>query len=181
MREALASILEARLEFEGARVVDLFAGTGACAFELLSRGAAQAVLVERDPRACADIVASARALGLDDRVHILCADLVTAKGRGAVPEGPFDVAVADPPYVLAIEGVTTLAWLAESGRLAPSAWITLEHGRGDAAAVDRAVAKSSQLKMVSRYVYGDSAITLLRPHPFACSSDAEGPRECELR
>lgn len=161
VREALASILEARLELAGARVLELFAGTGACSFELLSRGAAEAVLVERDPRACEDIRASARGLGLERRARLLRADLETARGRESLPAGPFDVVVADPPYDLAREGLAILAMLAESGRLAPGALAVLEHRSTDADALTGPIhAASSRLEVLSRYRYGDTSIVL---------------------
>ena len=55
VREALASALDARAAFDQASVLDLFAGTGALSFEALSRGAAEAVLVDRDPEALGQI------------------------------------------------------------------------------------------------------------------------------
>jgi 16S rRNA (guanine966-N2)-methyltransferase len=161
VREAIASIVGARVELEGARVLELFAGTGACSFELLSRGAAGAVVVERDAEACADIRASMQALGVAERTRLLRLDLTTSKGRDSIPSGPFDVVLVDPPYVLAQEGLGLIALVAQSGRLAPGALAVLEHRTADTDAIDRALrATSSPLEVVSRYRYGDTSIVL---------------------
>src|SRR5689334_16347957 len=62
VREALTSALSARGAIEGARVVDLFAGTGALGFEMLSRGASQVLFVERDARVAEHIRSAAEGL-----------------------------------------------------------------------------------------------------------------------
>src|ERR687894_2978210 len=64
VREALFSALEARGAIEDAEVLDLYAGSGALGIEALSRGASTAVLVERDPRACAVIQANIGVAGV---------------------------------------------------------------------------------------------------------------------
>jgi 16S rRNA (guanine966-N2)-methyltransferase len=96
VREALFSILG---PLDGARVLDLYAGSGALAIEALSRGAASAVLVERDPRAVAVIRANLRALGLGEpeaRVH---AGPARSALRNASERGDtYDLVLLDPPY-----------------------------------------------------------------------------------
>jgi 16S rRNA (guanine966-N2)-methyltransferase len=91
VREAIFSMLGT---LDGARVLDLFAGSGALAIEALSRGAAEAVLVERDPRAVAAIERNLEPLGATATVT---RSDVLAYLRGAA-EGPFDLVFADPPY-----------------------------------------------------------------------------------
>ena len=90
VREALFSMLG---DLSGARVLDLYAGTGALGIEALSRGAASALFVERDPRAAAAIEENLRSLGLDDPVHRQ--DALRFLTRG---EGTFDLVFCDPPY-----------------------------------------------------------------------------------
>ena len=64
MREALFNVLAARMDFDGATVLDLYAGSGALGLEALSRGAAAAVFVESDQRAAAVIEQNIKTLGV---------------------------------------------------------------------------------------------------------------------
>lgn len=98
VREALFSSLERRLP--GARVLDLFAGSGAMAIEALSRGAAHATLVEHARPALAAIRTNLDRVGLADRATVVAARLPGALAR---VEGPFDVVLLDPPYDLDAE------------------------------------------------------------------------------
>jgi 16S rRNA (guanine966-N2)-methyltransferase len=95
VRESLFSSLQPRLP--GARVLDLFAGSGALAVEALSRGAAHATLVERARPALAAIRANLETAGVEDRATVVAADLPGALAR---VDGPFDLVFLDPPYAL---------------------------------------------------------------------------------
>jgi 16S rRNA (guanine966-N2)-methyltransferase len=90
VREALFSMLG---DVSGARVLDLYAGSGALGIEALSRGAESAVFVERDPRAVAAIERNLESLGVEQEV--LREDVVRFLRRGA---GTFDLVFCDPPY-----------------------------------------------------------------------------------
>ena len=92
VRETLFNWLAPQLP--GSRCLDLFAGSGALAFEALSRGAREAVLVESEPQALAQLRASAALLAATG-AHIVAAD---ALGYLAGPVEPFDIAFLDPPY-----------------------------------------------------------------------------------
>jgi 16S rRNA (guanine966-N2)-methyltransferase len=114
VREAIFSILG---DLSGARVLDLFCGTGALAIEALSRGANEATLVDTHPRAARDNV---EALGLADRATVVRADVVRFLRRAE--ESSFDLVLCDPPYRLADRLTADLAplipgVLAESGRV----------------------------------------------------------------
>ncbi|MFN3595751.1 MAG: 16S rRNA (guanine(966)-N(2))-methyltransferase RsmD [Rubricoccaceae bacterium] len=100
VREALFNVLGARLALQGARVLDLFAGSGALALEAISRGAASAVLVEADRRALAVARRNAEALGVAARCTFVGADVRAFLRRaGAVGEAAaFGLVLADPPY-----------------------------------------------------------------------------------
>lgn len=98
VREALFSLLGARMDLRGARVLDLFAGSGALGLEALSRGAAHATFVERHGATLAVARGNARQLAVADRAAFAKADALAWLGRAA---GPFDLVVADPPYDLA--------------------------------------------------------------------------------
>jgi 16S rRNA (guanine966-N2)-methyltransferase len=95
VREALFSILG---DVEGLRVVDLFAGSGALGIEALSRGAASAVFVERDPRAARAVRANLEALELE--AAVLVRDAVAALEDAARRGDQYDLAFLDPPYGL---------------------------------------------------------------------------------
>lgn len=95
LRETLFNILQHRLD--GARVLDVFAGTGAVALEALSRGAAGATCVESDRRAAALIAENAALCRETDRCVII-RDVVERALVKPLPGGPFDLIVLDPPY-----------------------------------------------------------------------------------
>jgi 16S rRNA (guanine966-N2)-methyltransferase len=81
----------------GARVLDLYAGSGALGLEALSRGAAEALLVDRDPAALRAIRTNIDTLGFADRA-LLRAGAVKTVLAGPAPADPFDLALLDPPY-----------------------------------------------------------------------------------
>lgn len=95
VREALFSSLESMVELEDARVLDLFAGSGALGLEALSRGAGHVRFVESDRRAAGLIRRNARTLGFRG-VRIEQTTVETA--LAAIPDGPYQVVFADPPY-----------------------------------------------------------------------------------
>jgi 16S rRNA (guanine966-N2)-methyltransferase len=101
VREALFSALGSRMDLRGARVLDLFAGSGALGLEAVSRGAARATLVERHGPTLAVARGNARQLGVADRVRTVRADALVHLGAVAEEAGPFDLVFADPPYDLA--------------------------------------------------------------------------------
>ena len=96
VREAIFSSLGERVA--GARVLDLFAGTGALAIEALSRGAERAVLVDRDTRAA---IGNVERLGLRDRVELVRSDAGRWLASRDDGEPPFDLVFVDAPYRLA--------------------------------------------------------------------------------
>ncbi|HWT90303.1 MAG TPA: RsmD family RNA methyltransferase [Solirubrobacterales bacterium] len=98
VREAIFSALGDRVE--GARVLDLYCGTGALAIEALSRGAASAVLVDRDTRSA---LGNVQRLGLEERAELVRADVGRWLGQvsPALAAGKFDLVFVDAPYRLA--------------------------------------------------------------------------------
>jgi 16S rRNA (guanine966-N2)-methyltransferase len=109
----------------GARVLDLYAGSGAVGLEALSRGAEHVLLVEHGARAARVIRQNIEAIGLPGAAVIADrVERVLARGPAA---GRYDVVFADPPYALADAAVTqVLALLAEQGWLAPGALVVVE-------------------------------------------------------
>jgi 16S rRNA (guanine966-N2)-methyltransferase len=94
VRSAMLDAIETQLR--GARVLDLFAGTGALGLEALSRGAARADFVETRPSSLHALRANVALLRLRDRTRIFKRDALPF--AGALAEDAYDVAFADPPY-----------------------------------------------------------------------------------
>jgi len=128
VREALFSALAAELgSLAGLRFLDLFAGSGAVGLEALSRGAAEAVLVERDRRTASLIRRSAQELDLTGAAVV--AGSVLPYLRTADPRH-FDIAFCDPPYALPAGTLgEAVRLLVERHWLAPDAVVVLERGR----------------------------------------------------
>ncbi|WP_344678334.1 16S rRNA (guanine(966)-N(2))-methyltransferase RsmD [Saccharopolyspora taberi] len=124
VREALFSALESAVELPGARVLDLYAGSGALGLEALSRGAAHATFVESDRRAAQLLRRNAGALGFRDvRVEQAKAETVLASPAAE----PFDVVLADPPYDVDDERLgQVLRSLVANGWTAPEGLVVVE-------------------------------------------------------
>lgn len=134
---------------DGARVVDLCAGSGALGLEALSRGAAQCDFIERDARVRRTLGENIAALGAGARTRVLPGDARRAVDQAA---RPWDVAFADPPYGQGIAEALAGRWLH-----APFATIFgVEH---EAALTLPPYADGS---MPDRRVYGDTALTIYR-------------------
>jgi len=128
VKESVFSALGARLE--SARVLDLYAGTGALAVEALSRGAAVAVLIERNREARAAIAANLEATGMTDRARVVGGDVATVLSGPPDAAGPFDLILVDPPYELADEPLAQVLEGLRAGWLAPGATVVIERPAG---------------------------------------------------
>lgn len=121
-REGIFLTLDSLYGLHGARVLDLYAGSGAIGLESLSRGAAEAVLVESDPKAVRTIKANVGSLGLEG------ARVVAGKVERVLveePGEPYDIVFADPPYAVPDDEVQTVlellrgnGWLVDAGLVA---------------------------------------------------------------
>ncbi|KAF0244696.1 MAG: hypothetical protein FD180_2288 [Planctomycetota bacterium] len=128
VRAAIFNVLGA---MDGARVLDLYAGTAALSFEALSRGAASATIFERDAECLAAIRASASKLDCASQLRVLDGDvahrLTDVAGEGA------DLAFADPPYAYVDEPAecenfrALLSRLKTEGGLRTGGWLVVEH------------------------------------------------------
>jgi 16S rRNA (guanine966-N2)-methyltransferase len=124
-REGLfASLLSELGTFDGASVLDLFAGSGAIGLEALSRGAERVLLVESDARAAAVIRSNVAAVALPGAT--LAIDRVERQLARPPDADRFDLVVADPPYALADDAVTRVLTLLEGGWLADGALVVVE-------------------------------------------------------
>ena len=166
VREAMFSALEARGAVEDARVLDLFSGTGALAFEALSRGARLALCVDRDKRCVGAIRESAKTLSLEG-LSAMSVDLLGPIGAVVArlsARGPFDLILADPPYAEAERVLSLLSALAEAELVDDEALFVLEHASRDALSPP----EGSRLASVASYRYGDTAVAFLaveKPSP----------------
>jgi 16S rRNA (guanine966-N2)-methyltransferase len=148
-REALFSMLVSRLgDFDGLKVGDLFAGSGALGFEALSRGAASCLFVEQDRAAVAALKTNAAKLGLE-RPDIRQTSVLAL---GPAP-APLDLVFMDPPYGSGA-GAVALDKLGRLGWFSPATWISLETGKAEEPQVEGFVAHVSR-------VVGKARISLL--------------------
>ncbi|GAB2695646.1 16S rRNA (guanine(966)-N(2))-methyltransferase RsmD [Thalassiella azotivora] len=124
VREALFSRLEHEGVVAGARVLDLFAGSGALGLEAASRGAAHVLLVEQARPALTALRRNVDALGLDG-VQVVGSPV--ERHLAATPLEPYDLVLADPPYPLAEDALATvLGALVEHEWLAEGAVVVVE-------------------------------------------------------
>jgi 16S rRNA (guanine966-N2)-methyltransferase len=146
VREALFSALGG---VEGDRVLDLFAGTGALGLEALSRGAANALFVERDRRALAALRANVEALGA--RAEVRGGDVLRALSGVAADGRQYDLVFLDPPYreVARLAGPLPVAL---APVLAPGARVVAES--------DRRAPLGLPLPVTFTRAYGDTLITI---------------------
>jgi len=141
-REALFSMLASRLgSFEGLKVADVCAGTGALGLEALSRGAAHCTFVERDRSAIEALRANIAKLGATADVRP-----VAAEGFAG---GPFDLVLIDPPYGTGL-GQKVLPNIG----LAPGGWASIETAKNEPVTVDGFTVEAER-------VHGKARITLL--------------------
>jgi len=155
LRESIFDILEHRFPgyIEGARVVDLFAGTGALAIEALSRGARFALFVDNSAEGRALLRANVEALALGGVTRIWRAD---ATRLGSAPAGgPFALAFLDPPYGQGLAG-PALASLLAGGWLEPNALCVIEE---DAKAD---IGAPIGLARLDERTYGDTKIAIFQ-------------------
>jgi 16S rRNA (guanine966-N2)-methyltransferase len=155
LREALFNILVHAYgdPVSGARVLDLFAGTGAFGFEALSRGAAFALFVDDGAEARALLRENVTTLGLGGSSKIFRRD--ATKLGPAHPLEPFSVAFLDPPYG---QGLTEKALISAhaGGWLAPEALVVVEE------ATKSAFAAPGGFAQLERRIYDDTEFVILR-------------------
>ena len=121
-REGLFSMLTSRFgSFEGLRVADLFAGSGALGLEALSRGAAHCLFIDNAREAIDAIRKNVETLGADTRATLR----QQAAEHAMPPEQPCDLILIDPPYAAGL-GEQVLCKIVVPGWLHPGAWVSVE-------------------------------------------------------
>ncbi|WP_137390229.1 16S rRNA (guanine(966)-N(2))-methyltransferase RsmD [Rhodoligotrophos defluvii] len=154
-REAIFNILEHGIPgfaLEGARVLDLFAGTGALGLEALSRGARFCIFVDEGAVARGLIRRNVEAMAVQGSAKIWRRD-ATRLGPCA-PMAPFELVFADPPYGKGL-GEQAVASALAGGWLAPRSLIVLEE------AAHAAIRLPAGLHEIDRRVYGDTQVLFL--------------------
>lgn len=156
IRQSLFDLLRDRIH--GARVLDLFSGSGAIGIEALSRGAREAVMVEQDPDVLRVLERNVDSLALRVRARVVAADV---HARALPVEPPFDLVFLDPPFghygMPERDPWKLAAWLADNGWVAADGTIGLEHpGR-----VTPPAPPPGHYELASRR-HGDTAVTLWR-------------------
>jgi 16S rRNA (guanine966-N2)-methyltransferase len=140
-------------------VLDLYAGSGALAFEAISRGASRAVCVEAARDAVKTIKENASSLGVTDRVTIVARKI--AESAAAIePAGPFDLVFADPPWPLVPNGelARDLSTLTKRpGLFSLDALLVLEHAARDEPPTLEGLAIDDRRR------WGDTAVAFYRP------------------
>jgi 16S rRNA (guanine966-N2)-methyltransferase len=156
-REALFNILShgrfaaEGIPFAGAVVLDAFAGTGALGLEALSRGAAEAVFIERDREALVILRKNVEALGEGARAHIVPGDATQPLGAGS----SCALAFLDPPYHSGL-AAPALGALAARGWLAPDALAVVE------TAAREELAPPAGFILLDERIYGAARLVFLR-------------------
>jgi 16S rRNA (guanine966-N2)-methyltransferase len=150
LREACFAILEARGLVEGARVLDLCAGSGALGLEALSRGAVFCVFVEKDERVLSVLQRNVSNLGLNSQVRLIKGDFRRPLAAS------FELILADPPYDQGLVG-QVLAWAEEQRWLTAGGVLSIEHSlREDAG-------DWGKLRLLEQRRYGRSRLSFLQP------------------
>jgi 16S rRNA (guanine966-N2)-methyltransferase len=141
---------------KGARVLDLFAGTGAFGIEAISRGAASVLFVDDGAEARGLIRGNVEAFGLTGRTRIFRRDATRLGEVGTV--APFNLVFADPPYGRGL-GEKALTEAAAGGWLVPGATVVLEEAR------EAKIAAIPGLDLVESRTIGDTAVHFLAAGP----------------
>jgi 16S rRNA (guanine(966)-N(2))-methyltransferase RsmD len=141
----------------GARVLDLFAGTGAVGIEALSRGAARVVFVEKDQAALRAVRANLAALGTSRAAaRVMAGDALHVLADLSAQEAPFDLVFIDPPYATTLAGRALVA-LAAAGICREGTEVVIQHSTRTGLP---AVAGFREHRRPRRF--GDTALTFLR-------------------
>lgn len=161
VREALmSSITSIRGGFDGAVVLDAYAGSGALSLECISRGACFAMLCDTSNDARQAISGNIEACGFGGAARVLGIDV--SKRVPSCPKGLYDLVFLDPPYAFSpAEALRPIAVAAGQCLLAPQVLVIYEHGSGCEGDVDLQ-AQSLGLTLVRRKKFGDTVVDIFQ-------------------
>lgn len=155
VRQSIFSRLAARTSIDGARVLDLYAGSGSLGIEALSRGAGAAIFVDSSRGAAGAIARNLETLGLRARGELMVADVGRALDALAARTERFELVFVDAPYA-DDRSAELLARIADLGLLADGGWVVVrQSGR-------TAQPAGAGLEQVRTSIMGDHRITLYR-------------------
>jgi len=125
VKGSIFNILQSRVDWRTAGVLDLFAGSGSLGIEALSRGAVHAVFVEQAKRSVVFLKQNIASLGVETQAEVVAGDAFDYLTR---PRASYDVVFADPPYELEmLRRLPTLIF--QSGVVEPEGYLIIEHPR----------------------------------------------------
>jgi 16S rRNA (guanine966-N2)-methyltransferase len=155
VRASIFSRIAARRALDGARVLDLFAGSGSLGLEALSRGAAEVVFVDSSSAAAAAITHNLRALNLISRGRIITMDFRRALAHLTADARPFDLIFIDAPYANDVS-TEVLAKLAQMDLIAPLGFVVVRQFHRAPTPL------ASEVECVNIATLGDHRIALYR-------------------
>jgi len=150
VRQGLFEVLG---DLRGARVADLYAGSGALGVEALSRGAKSVVFVESAKSALKVLHNNLAELGLESQSTVLAMRLERAHRR-VTEHGPYDVVLCDPPWTHLARAVTTIGALFATGGLNDGGIVTVEHPK------EQSVELAGEFRLWQRRQWGGSAVSM---------------------
>jgi 16S rRNA (guanine966-N2)-methyltransferase len=152
VRESLFNVLAGGYDdpVSGARVLDVFAGTGALGLEALSRGADAVTFVENGRTGLSLLRKNIALCGAEREVRVVTSD---ARRPGACPDGPHDLVFLDPPYGKGL-GETALGAMLGKGWIADGALIVWEESAG--------IQPPDGVRLIEDRKYGETRIRILR-------------------
>jgi 16S rRNA (guanine966-N2)-methyltransferase len=155
VRASIFSRLQARFDLAGARVLDLFAGSGSLGLEALSRGAGAVVFVDSSRAAAQTITRNLKMLKIDSRARVITGDFRRVLSELAAASQRFELVFVDPPY-RQDASAEVLQMLTELDLVVSQGWIVVRQ-------FNRApVLEPQGLECVSSAILGDHRITLYR-------------------
>ncbi|MGO9450052.1 MAG: 16S rRNA (guanine(966)-N(2))-methyltransferase RsmD [Candidatus Binataceae bacterium] len=166
-RESIFSRLQVRFDFQGARVLDIFAGSGSLGCEALSRGAATVTFVDSSRPAVQSIEANLDALGMRDQARIISTDVFRALDGLGADHTEFDLIFVDAPYKNDLSN-SVVERIARHALLASDGWIVVEQSKRAPAAPEA----PEGLTRPTVVIVGDHRIAFYRRPQVAAPSES---------
>ncbi|MGI6631445.1 MAG: 16S rRNA (guanine(966)-N(2))-methyltransferase RsmD [Bacillota bacterium] len=151
VRGAVANILVEYID--GARVIDLFSGTGSYSIELLSRGASHATCIDKNPKAVEIIRKNLSTLGIESRARVIIGDALRIVRLLEKTEKPYSIALVAPPYFTGLDkGAMDI--LGTSPLVDPAGIVVLQQHRKE-----KHEESYGRLAINRTYMYGDTRVS----------------------